>query len=64
MTSLLEKTKTDEKLSDIAHLLRRAAFGSSPRELDSLVKISYDDLVDSLIDFDPSNSIEEFILTR
>ena len=64
MTNLLDKNKTSEKLSEIAHLMRRASFGASPSELESLIKIPYEDLVDSLIDFDSSNSIDEFILTR
>ena len=49
MTNLLDKNKTSEKLSEIAHLMRRASFGASPSELESLIKIPYEDLVDSLI---------------
>ncbi|MBI1851012.1 MAG: DUF1800 domain-containing protein [Planctomycetes bacterium] len=35
-----------------AHLLRRAGFGGSPREVDALVAVGRDKAVDSLVDFE------------
>lgn len=38
----------------LEHLLRRAGFGATPAERDSYLEMSYGEVVDSLIDFDPA----------
>ena len=49
--------------SMMAHLMRRAGFGVTQKELDDLVKLDYDQVVDSLLNPGQSNHLsDEFIL--
>ena len=55
--------KTDKAL--IAHLYRRAGFGSTPEMLDELSLKDYDSIVDNLVDIQLINDLDdEDILTR
>ena len=55
--------KTDKAL--IAHLYRRAGFGSTPEMLDQLSLKDYDSIVDNLVDIQLINDLDdEDILTR
>jgi len=38
----------------LEHLLRRAGFGATPAERDSYLEMTYGEVVDSLINFDPA----------
>lgn len=54
----------DSKRKLVAHLMRRAGFGATSAELDHLVKVDYDDLVDSLIDPPDTSWIGEHLVRR
>ena len=55
--------KTDKAL--IAHLYRRAGFGSTPEMLEELSLKDYDSIVDNLVDIQLINDLDdEDILTR
>ena len=47
--------KQTEQRSLMAHLMRRAGFGVTQRELDELEELDYDGVVDSILD--PGQSI-------
>ena len=44
---------THEQL--VAHLYRRAGFGATPQEMEQVKGMSYDDIVDKLMDFTSSD---------
>src|SRR5688572_7140177 len=46
------RRRTDWPLLD--HLLRRAGFGMTPAEADNYLSMSYTEVVDNLVDFDPA----------
>jgi uncharacterized protein (DUF1800 family) len=48
----------------LAHLLRRAAFGATPQEMDTYSEMSYDDVVDSLMDFSEEDQMPDDIICR
>ena len=48
------RRRTDWPLLD--HLLRRAGFGATPAETDNYLSMSYAEVVDSLVDFDPATT--------
>ena len=54
---------TDKAL--IAHLYRRAGFGTTPKLLEELSSKDYDDIVDNLVDIEKINDLpDEDILSR
>ena len=54
--------KTNPEL--LAHLLRRAGFGATPREMDLYSQMEYDDIVDSLMDFSEEDVIPDDMINR
>jgi uncharacterized protein (DUF1800 family) len=56
MTTLVRSVRFDQETLLIAHLLRRAGFGATPQELDSYRGMSYSDVVEALLDPDPSST--------
>ena len=55
-------TKTDKDL--VAHLLRRAGFGADAAEIAQYAGISYDDIVDRLVNPEQCNDVPEDLLGR
>ncbi len=60
MTSV--QTMQDRML--IAHLLRRAGFGATPRELDAAMVKGYDTVVDELLNPDHADAVPEDLIRR
>ena len=60
----IAKTLVSEKRSLVAHLMRRAGFGATQKELDDLENQAYDDIVDSILDPGDSNHLPEFFIRR
>ena len=54
--------KTNPEL--LAHLLRRAGFGATPKEMDLYSQMEYDDIVDSLMDFSEEDVIPDDMINR
>ena len=48
----------------MAHLLRRAGFGATPRELDAAMVKGYDTVVDELLSPDHADSVPEDLIRR
>ena len=55
---------SSEKLDLVAHLMRRAGFGTTSGELDGLVGRSYEDIVDDLVNPECFPEVEEDVLRR
>ena len=60
----IAKNTVSEKRSSIAHLIRRAGFGATQNELDSLENLNYDDIVDDILNPGPSNHLPEAYIRR
>ena len=58
------KSSISEKRSLVSHLIRRAGFGATQKELDLLEKIDYDDIVDEILNPGPSNHMSELYIRR
>jgi len=56
------KSKADLGLT--AHLLRRAGFGATPAEMDRFSGMDYDEIVDSLLNFDEPDYIPQDFISR
>ena len=54
----------DERLADLAHLMRRAGFGASKEELEEYTKLGYDAVVDMLVEPESVPDIDVDILER
>jgi len=54
----------DERLADLAHLMRRAGFGASKEELEEYAKLGYDAVVDMLVEPESVPDIDVDILER
>ena len=54
----------DERLADLAHLMRRAGFGASKDELEEYAKLGYDAVVDMLVEPESVPDIDVDILER
>ena len=55
---------SDNELSTMAHLMRRAGFGATRTELDQLLSKGYDAVVDDLINPERFPEIEEDVIDR
>ena len=58
------KSSISEKRSLVSHLIRRAGFGATQKELDLLEKIDYDDIVDEILNPGSSNHMSELYIRR
>ena len=56
--------KQTEQRSLMAHLMRRAGFGVTQRELDELEELDYDGVVDSILDPGQSNHLSDELVLR
>ena len=56
--------KQTEQRSLMAHLMRRAGFGVTQRELDELEELDYDSVVDSILDPGQSNHLSDELVLR
>ncbi|MCL0029037.1 DUF1800 domain-containing protein [Dehalococcoidia bacterium] len=56
MTTLERPVRIDEETLLTAHLLRRAGFGVTPRELDKYCTMAYSDIVEALLHPGPSST--------
>ena len=56
--------KQTEQRSLMAHLMRRAGFGVTQRELDELEELDYDGVVDSILDPGKSNHLSDELVLR
>ena len=54
----------DERLADLAHLMRRAGFGASRDELEEYARLGYDAVVDMLVEPESVPDIDVDILER
>ena len=54
----------DERLADLAHLMRRAGFGASKEELEEYAKLGYDAVVDMLVEPESVPDVDVDILER
>lgn len=51
--------------SEIAHLMRRAGFGATPKELDALIKEkTYDEIVDDLVNPERFPEVDPLFIDR
>jgi uncharacterized protein (DUF1800 family) len=55
---------TKEDIALMAHLMRRAGFGASRKELELLVAAGYDETVENLLDFDRHPEVDEYSFYR
>tara|TARA_Y100001970_G_scaffold145932_1_gene179176 strand:+ start:6074 stop:7516 length:1443 start_codon:yes stop_codon:yes gene_type:complete len=60
--SMVTKVKNNDKL--LAHLMRRASFGSTYSEIKEISKLSYDEIVDSLISPEDTSWMGAHIIRR
>ena len=58
------KSSISEKRSLVSHLIRRAGFGATQKELDLLEKVDYDDIVDEILNPGSSNHMSELYIRR
>ena len=56
--------KQSEQRSLMAHLMRRAGFGVTQRELDELEELDYDGVVGSILDPGQSNHLSDELVLR
>ncbi len=54
----------DDKLADLAHLMRRAGFGASRDELEGYASLGYDAVVDMLVEPESVPDIDQDVLER
>ena len=56
--------KNDSEIDLMAHLMRRAGFGASRKELESRIQIGYESTVDELLNPDSNNQVDIFKFLR
>ena len=54
----------DEKLELLSHLIRRAGFGATRRELEDYGKYSYEDVVETLVNPKETNWMGDYLVRR